>query len=97
MNSGLLLNLMFSNHENHDIPIAGHLIFKTFQQISERFYWDRMGRDVKFWIRSCKSCVAKKALDAKRNGLLKPILVSKPHEIVGLNFYGPLPKTKTGY
>ncbi|EPZ35806.1 hypothetical protein O9G_006390, partial [Rozella allomycis CSF55] len=46
---------------------------------------------------SCKSCVAKKALEAKKNGLFKPILVSKPHEIVGLDFNGPLPKTKTGY
>ena len=45
-------------HQMHEIPLAGHLdIRKTISRIETAgFWWKKMARDIKKWIRSCNVC-----------------------------------------
>ena len=48
--------------ENHDCVMAGHPgRDRTYWNLSRHFYWPRMGRDVKAFVRSCESCQRNKS------------------------------------
>ena len=52
--------------------------------------------DVKFWIKTCQSCGARKPPKNVKKAPLIPIPVSQPFERVHVDILGPLPLTKTG-
>jgi hypothetical protein len=42
--------------ENHDRPMAGHLVItKTFYKMSQLYYWPRLFRDIANYIKKCKT------------------------------------------
>ncbi|GMF82233.1 unnamed protein product [Phytophthora fragariaefolia] len=56
-------------HEYHDAPVGGHLEReKTFAVISRDFFWPRMYKWIRKWIRSCEICQR-----------VKPATSSRPH------------------
>lgn len=56
----------------HDDLTGGHLgIFKTYQKLKERYFWDRMYKDVEHWVRSCVDCATRKT---PKNRLRAPLL-----------------------
>eukprot|EP00742_Colponemidia_sp_Colp-10_P010829 GILJ01011943.1.p1 GENE.GILJ01011943.1~~GILJ01011943.1.p1 ORF type:complete len:1522 (-),score=171.97 GILJ01011943.1:111-4676(-) len=81
----------------HDDITAGHLgLDKTYDKLRTRFFWFGMYRDVKAWVESCVDCATKKSPRRKTPGLMQPISVSEPFEIVAIDVLGPLPRTKSG-
>lgn len=81
----------------HDDVTAGHLGFeKTFDKISHRYYWPGMYADVKHWVSSCVDCASKKTPRLPLAGMMQPIVVREPFEVVGVDILGPLPLTTTG-
>uniref|UniRef100_A0A3Q3KR86 Gypsy retrotransposon integrase-like protein 1 n=1 Tax=Monopterus albus TaxID=43700 RepID=A0A3Q3KR86_MONAL len=74
--------------EFHSSPIGGHTgIIKTRNAISSRFYWYGMTVDIENWILECDKC--------QKVG--KPLAVSAVWELVGIDLFGPLPKTADGF
>jgi transposase InsO family protein len=51
---------------------------------------------VQAWIAACKKCQQFKYAQPKKNGLLQPIRVTYPFEVVGIDLVGPLPTSKQG-
>lgn len=80
----------------HSDEITAHLgPSKTYGRLCQRFYWLGMKDDVIEYVRSCKGCQLRKAR-YRPQGLLHPIPVNQPWEVVGMDLYGELPRTDRG-
>ena len=84
----------------HDNIVAGHFgVSKTLKRIAKNFYWPKLKKDIKWYVRTCHQC----QLVGKPNkkiplAPLIPIPVTKePFREIVLDVVGPLPRTKSGY
>lgn len=82
----------------HDDPTAGHLgLFKTYCRVRERYFWPGMYTAVTKYVSSCLVCQKHKCRTSAPTGqLLPPRCPSQPFEIVGIDLFGPLPRTVNG-
>ena len=57
-------------HQMYEIPLGGHLgIRKTISRIeTEGFWWKKMARDIKKWVRSCNVCCRDETRFQKTDG-----------------------------
>src|SRR5436189_3819880 len=79
----------------HNHPTGGHFgKDTTYEKISTRFYWKGMYKDITEYIKRCDSCQRRGNKGGK--GYLNPIKVGKPFERIGIDFVGPLNRTKKG-
>ena len=79
----------------HNDPTAGHFAVDImFDKIKSRYYWPQMYENIREYIKSCDSCQRRGKY--KRNEPLHPIPVHSPFYQIGIDFVGPLPKTKNG-
>src|SRR6266513_5689287 len=79
----------------HNHPTGGHFgKDATHNKISTRFWWKGMYKDIEDYIKRCDSCQRR----GNKGGseYLNPIKVGKPFERIGIDFVGPLEKTKDG-
>jgi transposase InsO family protein len=80
----------------HSSEVTGHLGFtKTYGRLRERFHWVGMKEDVLDFVKSCKQCQLRKTR-YRPQGLLQPIRVNEPWELVGMDIFGELPCTENG-
>jgi hypothetical protein len=74
-------------HDNHDLTIAGHPGYaKTYSKITRNYYWPNISSDVRKHVQQCDACQRTKASNP---------IPSRPWESIGMDFLGPLPKSKT--
>ena len=86
-------NILKAYHED-----SGHLARDRLQEIlRKRYFWDGMYTQASDWVKSCELCAKIKTAAPKRNGLLDPIIVKRPFELVGIDIAGPLPVTSSGH
>ncbi|CAF4830994.1 unnamed protein product [Pieris macdunnoughi] len=81
-------------HDNHDIPIAGHLgTARMLNRIKEKYYWKNMRSDVETYIKNCSLCQSNKALRQTNRAPMQITTTStKPFERIGMDLVGPLPE-----
>uniref|UniRef100_A0A452GHI8 Gypsy retrotransposon integrase-like protein 1 n=1 Tax=Gopherus agassizii TaxID=38772 RepID=A0A452GHI8_9SAUR len=81
----------------HNSPQGGHEgKVKTRIALTSRYYWPGMTKDIAGWVERCLHC-QKAGKELNQDTTLKTIKVSKPWDLVGMHFIGPLPATKEGY
>jgi transposase InsO family protein len=68
---------------------------KVFNRAATRFIWPRMRADITRYCESCPDCQESKGLQRKRITALKPIVSTRPHEILEID-YLKLSKANTG-
>src|SRR3954470_19951624 len=79
----------------HNYEMEGHFgIDATYNKIAERYYWKGMYEDTKEYIKFCNNCQRRGQKGGK--SYLNPIEVRKPFERIGIDFVGPLEKTRRG-
>ena len=79
----------------HNHPMGGHFgKDATHNKISTRFWWKGMYKDIEEYIKRCDSC--QRRGNKGGTGYLNPIKVGKPFERIGIDFVGPLERTKNG-
>ena len=79
----------------HNDPTSGHFATDAmFQKIRIRYYWPQYYEDIRKYVESCDSCQRRGR--SKANNLLHPIPVHSPFYQIGIDFVGPLPRTKRG-
>lgn len=85
-----LLELTHSNLQ------GGHSSYeKILQKAMRHFYWLRLKKDVKTFIRECDVCQRMKVKNTRHNGLLQPLLISsKPWIHIVINFVEDLPNSQ---
>lgn len=83
----------------HDAATAGHLGFaKTYERIRSLYFWPGLSTCVAKYVRSCASCQHRKRSTTPPAGLLQPVpCPSAPFGTVGIDLFGPLPPTSSGY
>lgn len=71
-NNSRVRNKIFT--EAHEPPTSGHFgPYKTYFTLAQNFYWPRMFKDIKSFIRSCDNCQRCKTGSTGTDGLLKPL------------------------
>ena len=81
----------------HDSIMSAHLgIEKTVEKIKQRFYWYRLGADVKAHIKECPVCCANRHPKKRLRAALKDYRVGYPLDRIALDIMGPLPKSRQG-
>src|SRR6059058_1662492 len=85
-------SVMFMTH-NHETG-AHFGVEATYNKIAERYYWKGMYKDIKRYIRYCDTCQRRGQKGGKGN--LYPIKVGEPFERIGIDFVGPLERTRKG-
>src|SRR6185369_2820553 len=79
----------------HNDPTSAHASKeKMFDKMKTRYYWPQMFEDIKNYTTSCDSC--QRRGKAKRNEPLHPIPVGEPFYQIGIDYVGPLNRTKDG-
>jgi hypothetical protein len=79
----------------HNHPTGGHFGKDTiYNKISTRFWWKGMYNDIQEYVKTCDSC--QRRGNKGGTGYLNPIKVGKPFERIGIDFVGPLERTKDG-
>ena len=69
----------------------------TLAMLERYYYWVEMALSVKWWIRRCYACQArKKTRDSVRWPLVSLSLPSGPGQMVAFDLLGPLPRTNQG-
>ena len=83
--------------EIHGGLTGGHFgFFKVAGKVRDRFYWPKRDKTIRKFLRSCTCCQFRKIDQGKPKGLLQPISIDKPFDLVGMDITGPLPKTADG-
>ena len=85
--------------EFHEISIAAHFgLEKTYQAISQVYYWKGLWSDCKAFIQSCPRCQESKPSNQAPSGQAHPLKApSQNFETVSLDFVHPLPETPEGF
>lgn len=82
---------------SHAHSILAHLgPLKTLTYLRENVWWKDMVNDVKVFCESCPTCQTSKPTNNLPYRLLEPLKVpTRPWEMIGIDFVGPLPKSHT--
>src|SRR5256885_3836905 len=79
----------------HNHKMGGHFgIDATYNKIAERYYWKGMYEDTKEYVKFCDNCQRREQKGEK--SYLNPIEVGKLFKRIGIDFVGPLEKTRRG-
>lgn len=80
----------------HDDIFGCHMgVVKTLDKLRERYYFPGMEPFVRSYIKSCRSCQFRKKERLRPYGLLRPIEVGNPFDMIGVDLWGPATMTKT--
>lgn len=84
--------------ELHTSPTAGHLgRQKTLKRVLKHFYWPGVGRDVRNYVRACRTCQLIKPVYLKPPGYMQAITSEGPWDFLAADLVGPLPESNSGH
>ena len=73
---------------------GGHFgYFKTNAKIRDRYFYPKRDKSVRNFIMSCTCCQFRKNDGIHKKGLLQPIRIGKPFDLVGIDIMGPYPES----
>lgn len=86
-------------YECHDDPKSAHLgVQKTIDRVLDRYYWPGLSKDVKNYVRDCRTCRMSKHDNLKPPGLMGKFRIAKqPWQMISMDLLGPFPRTRHGH
>lgn len=80
---------------SHKHPLSGHFAKEaTYNKILTTHYWKGMKKDIQEYIKNCEQC--QRRGDKGGNEFLNPIKVTKAWEMIGMDFIGPIKRSRKG-
>lgn len=77
---------------------GGHCsIKKLIAKITPHYFWKRMSRDIRKYVKECKQCKLAKPIPKNKEPMKITNTPQKPFDVVQVDTVGPLPKTVNGY
>src|SRR3990167_1974927 len=82
---------------HREYPYGHYGIQATLNCLKQSYFWPKMKHDISETIKTCEQCQKTKPLNYKA-GLIIPVQwnVTRPFQLVGMDFAGPLPRSKSG-
>ena len=82
----------------HNSAISGHVgRDRTLARLQLDYYWPRMNRDARKWVKTCTECQKAKSTRPDNKGYLVPrALTTKPFEVISMDLLGPFPLSYCG-
>jgi len=75
----------------------GHVgMYKIIKYLDKLYFWKGMYKEIKRIIKQCDLCQKTKPNNVAMTGKYCAIVPSSPHQLVTVDLYGPLPKTRRG-
>lgn len=88
-------NLVLRTH--HDIPLAGHrAAATTVESIKNKYFWFKLAGKVVDYCASCKKCQVFNYSNLHNVAPLNSIQISRPFQLIGMDFMGPFKRSKSG-
>lgn len=84
--------VMYVFHDATDVAHPG--VNETTSQITKRFYWKRMTRDIQDYVRNCTICSVIKTQQRAPNAPLRARTPKYPFQMLSLDILGPYPTTR---
>ncbi|XP_038062608.1 uncharacterized protein LOC119733100 [Patiria miniata] len=86
-------------HDCHAKPTAGHLgRTKTLNRLDDLcLWWTGISKDVRNFVRACKTCREMKPVFRKPPGLMLSSHSQQPWEVLGVDLMGPFPRSYGGH
>ncbi len=82
---------------HHDSPFSGHRGYEsTVLSINKRYYWNFMPTEVEAYCKSCIKCQRFNYACLHNRAPMKSIVVTRPWQMLGLDFMGPFKATERG-
>ena len=82
----------------HEGMTGGHVgITRTREQVRRRAYWPGWTKSVELFVKACRPCARYQNGKAPKQGLLRPMIASKPFETLGVDVTGPHTKSSNGF
>ena len=79
----------------HNDPLSAHASTeRMMNKMRTRYYWPQMYENIREYVRSCDICQRRGKY--RRTEPLHPIPVGEPFYRIGIDYVGPLPRTKEG-
>jgi hypothetical protein len=69
---------------------------KTFREIRKKYVWPNMKRDIKRYVKKCKSCQMNKNLGQRNSAPMEITTARRPSERCALDIVGPTTTTNRG-
>lgn len=89
---GFVKKLIDEIHNN-----LGHVgIYKISKYVDKLYFWKKMHKDIKKTIRECDLCQRTKSSNVAMSGEYCAIIPSAPHQLITVDLFGPLPKSRAG-
>jgi len=84
--------------EFHDNSLGGHQgMVRTYQIISQQYYWKGMRRQIKEYIRKCQTCQKNKTSNrTSKEPMVIITTANRAFEKIFLDIVGPLPRSHKG-
>ena len=79
---------------HNDLLSAHASTERMMNKMKTRYYWPQMFENIRTYVKSCDTCQRRGKF--KRVEPLHPIPVGEPFYRIGIDYVGPLPKTKEG-
>ena len=80
---------------SHKHPLGGHFAKEaTYNKILLTHYWKGMKKDIQEYIKNCEQCQMRG--DKGGEEFLNPIKVTKAWEMIGMDFIGPIKRSRRG-
>ena len=82
----------------HDHPPSGHLGYtRTLARIRRKYYWPRLAKCVRRYVKTCHDCQRRKSPPLKPAGFLHSISPPRsPFHQLGMDLLGPFPSSASG-
>jgi hypothetical protein len=77
---------ILQEYHNNNAHLARNRLLEI---LTDRFHWPNMHKNISDWVNACEKCRKFKPDQPHRHGLLIPINVQNPFEIVGIDIIGP--------
>lgn len=71
-------------------------VYKTTMYLYQNYYWKKMNRDIKKFVKECDMCQRVKSNNVKMEGTYNMVKSNEPGDLVCVDFYGPLPRSVGG-
>ncbi|KAJ8909328.1 hypothetical protein NQ315_003464 [Exocentrus adspersus] len=84
---------------HHDDARSGHVgVHKVYWKLHTHYYWPKMRADISRYVKLCRICAEQKPELKAPAGLMgsRPT-ISRPWQMISLDFIGPLPRSSHGH